>query len=411
MSSLVHALWETVTELAPSLSFGLLIAGVLHVFIRRERILTHLGRPGIRSVLKASLIGVPLPLCSCGVLPAALGLRRDGASRGAATSFLVSTPQTGVDSIVATWGVLGWPVALMKVVAAFVAGVVSGTLVDLFPDGEQELEPAESVFCAAGFERGRMRRIWDYAFGTIFRDIYRWLLIGIIVSALITTFVEPGVLGRYAVLRGPLGLLAALAVGIPLYVCSLASIPVAAALVHAGFPVGGALVFLMAGPATNAATMGAVWKSMGSRVFWTYLTSVVVFSLAAGLLLNNLELPIASVAGHGAHGGIGGIIGPVTGTLLIAGIVWWGMRDIAMRVAAGSEKGNRRLLAVEGMGCVSCVNKVRDALRGLDGILSADVSLEEERATIRITEDFDMESAVRLLDELGYAGRIIPSDE
>ena len=146
-------------------------------------------------------------------------------------------------------------------------------------------------------------------------------------------------------------------------------------------------------------------------MFWTYLTSVVVVSLAAGLLLNNLELPVVSTEGHGAPGGIGDIIGLVAGILLIAGIVWWGIRDIVLKATAGSGKGNRYLLAIEGMGCMSCANKVRDALRSLDGILSADVSLDEEKATIRVTDDFDIQSAARVLDELGYAGRVISSDE
>jgi uncharacterized membrane protein YraQ (UPF0718 family)/copper chaperone CopZ len=411
LTDFINAIWGTVTELAPSLFLGLLIAGVLHTFVKRDKIMAHLGKPGFRSALKASIIGVPLPLCSCGVLPAAIGLRRDGASMGAATSFLASTPQTGVDSIIATWGVLGWPVALTKVVAAFVAGVVSGTLVDLFPDDAQSSQPPKSVSCTAAEERGRAGQIWDYAFGTIFRDIYRWLLIGIIVSGLIMVFVEPGSLSRFAILRGPLGLLAALAIGIPLYVCSLASIPVAAALVYAGFPVGGALVFLMAGPATNAATMGAVWKSMGSKVFWIYLTSLVVMSLLAGLLLNNLKLPMVAASGHDAHGGFGDIIGIAAGALLTAGILWWGIRDIVMKITVASGKGKYCLLAIEGMGCISCVNKVRDALRDLDGILSAHVSLDEKRASISITDGFDIQSAVRTLEGLGYTGRIISSDE
>jgi len=401
LSAFLAAVWETVVALAPSLMFGLLIAGVLHVFVSREKVLTHLGKPGFKSVLKASVIGVPLPLCSCGVLPAALGLRKDGASLGAATSFLVSTPQTGVDSIVATWGVLGWPVALTKVVAAFLAGVVSGTIVDA-SNGEGTEARKSPPTCVDVVAGGRLKRIWDYTFGSIFRDIYRWLFLGIVISALIVVFVEPGTLGRFTILRGPLGLLAALAVGIPLYVCSLASIPIAAALVYAGFPVGGALVFLMAGPATNAATMGAVFRVMGGRVFWTYLTTVIVVSLAAGLLLNNLEIPAVTGIHHGDHGGAFGILGLVTGILLSAGIVYWGVRDAVMGIASMSREGDRYLFGVEGMSCMSCVARVRDALTGLEGAGSVEVSLDEARAEVRADDRFDPAAAIDRVNALGF---------
>lgn len=411
MLRFLDALWGTVTVLAPPLFLGILIAGVLHTFVRRERITAHLGRPGFRSALKAALIGVPLPLCSCGVLPAAIALRKDGASRGAAASFLASTPQTGVDSIVATGGVLGWTVALAKVVAAFVAGVVSGTLVDhLYRNMEPE-EAAGPVSCAGSQHTGWPRRIWDYSFGTIFRDIYRWLLLGLVISAFIVTFLEPGTLSRYELLKGPLGLLAALAVGIPLYVCSLASIPVAAALVYAGFPVGGALVFLMAGPATNAATMGAVWKSMGSKVFWSYIMSVVVVSLAAGLVLNSLDLTIDSQVLHGQHGAAGDPVGTVLGILMLAGIASWGVRDIMAKISSGSGRGRRVVFSIEGMGCMSCVNKVRDALRNLEGVIGVEVSLDDGRAYVRVEDGFDADEAVRALAGTGYRGRVISADE
>ena len=244
MLEFIDALWNTVVALAPSLLLGLLLAGLLHVFVKKDRILSHLGKPGFKSSAKAALVGVPLPLCSCGVLPAALGLRRDGASRGAVTSFLISTPQTGVDSIAVTWSILGWPVALAKVIAAFVAGLLGGTIADRISYGMDNQKTAPAC---TDIESGSIpRRIWNYSFNSLFRDIYAWLAFGILVSALITTFLEPGQLSQFSILNGPLGLLAALAIGIPLYVCSIASVPVAAGLIYAGFPVGSALVFLMA---------------------------------------------------------------------------------------------------------------------------------------------------------------------
>lgn len=137
LTELAGGFWSTGQALAPSLFLGLFIAGLLHVFVKKDRIFRHMGKPGAGSAVKASLIGIPLPLCSCGVLPAALSLRKEGASRGAVVSFLSSTPQTGVDSILPTWAMLGWPVALVKVAAAFISGVISGTTVDLIEGGNR----------------------------------------------------------------------------------------------------------------------------------------------------------------------------------------------------------------------------------------------------------------------------------
>lgn len=405
----INAVWSTIMALAPSLIFGLLIAGILHVFVKKDRISAHLGRPGFRSSMKAALIGVPLPLCSCGVLPAALGLRKDGASKGAVTSFLISTPQTGVDSIAVTWGVLGWPVALAKVIAAFLAGVIGGTIADKTGNG---MENAGTAIGCTEVETGSIpSRIWNYFFGTIFRDIYRWLALGIIVSALITTFLEPGQLSEYTILGGPLGLLAALAIGIPLYVCSIASVPIAAGLIYAGFPVGSALVFLMAGPATNAATMGAVRKSLGARVFMIYILTVIGVSLAAGGILNSLNISVSGIqhTGH-ALNSITSFLMTGAGVLLITGISWFAVSDILgylSKLSRSDKAGSAFQMRIEGMGCSSCEMKVMNALSELPGVLSVTVSASGGNALIKIDRsgDFNPETVARAVEQSGYTVR------
>lgn len=406
MIEFINALWSTTVALAPSLILGLLLAGLLHVFVKKERILSHLGKPGFISSAKAALVGVPLPLCSCGVLPAALGLRRDGASRGAVTSFLISTPQTGVDSISVTWAILGWPVALAKVIAAFVAGLLGGTIVDKIGNGmgDQGTSPA-----CVDIETGSLpRRIWNYSFNGLFKDIYGWLVFGILVSALITTFLEPGQLSQYTILEGPLGLLAALAIGIPLYVCSVASVPIAAGLIYAGFPVGSALVFLMAGPATNAATMGAVRKTLGTRVFLVYILTVTIISLAAGGILNSLNVSV-SRAYHAGHGmdSITGSLSIAAGVLLIAGTAWFAFREFLQLKLKSSRKGNTDdtvKLNVDGMSCSKCEMTVSKALKEMPGIL--DVSASSGKGTVEITLDrsngFNRIEAVKAIRNLGY---------
>lgn len=403
MIELVNALWSTVTALAPSLILGLLLAGLLHVFVKKDRVLSHLGKPGFRSSAKAALVGVPLPLCSCGVLPAALGLRRDGASRGAVTSFLISTPQTGVDSIAVTWSILGWPIALAKVIAAFVAGLLGGTIVDRIGNGSDNQRTAP---VCTDTETGSLpRRIWNYSFNSLFRDIYGWLVFGIVISALITTILEPGQLSRYTILEGPPGLLAALAIGIPLYVCSVASVPIAAGLIYAGFPVGSALVFLMAGPATNAATMGAVRKTLGTRVFLVYILTVIIISLAAGGILNSLNVSVSQPyhAGHGTDS-ITGMLNPAAGVLLLTGMAWFAFKKFYSLRLKSSGKGNTVKLNVEGMNCSKCEMSISRALKEMTGIL--DVSASTGKGTVVIAMDgnsgFNRREAVKTIRELGY---------
>jgi len=409
----IEAMWDTGVALAPSLFLGLLIAGILHVFVKKDRIFKHMGKPGLRSSVKASVIGVPLPLCSCGVLPAALGLRKDGASKGAAVSFLASTPQTGVDSIAATWALLGWPVALAKVIAAFIAGVVSGTIVDLLDrENGHSVAPSLSEVRESGSIPGR---IWKYAFGTLFRDIYLWLFIGVGISALVTVFIQPGQLAEYPVLAGPLGMLAALAIGIPLYVCSVSSVPIAAALVYAGFPVGSALVFLMAGPATNAATMGAVRKSLGKLSFWSYIVTVVGVSLMAGLLLNDLEIPEGTLLHHHENTGILGTLSIVASGLFFLAIGFYAVKEILHRVkikssVAQSDAGSITY-SVSAMTCSNCVRSVSEALNKLSDVSSVVVSLESGTAVVVPTPGYSSRSILETLADIGHQGELMSEGE
>ncbi len=295
-----HETWRVMVELSPSLVLGLLLAGLLHVFLPPGLIRRRMAGNDAKSVLNAVLLGVPMPLCSCGVVPTAIGLSKEGASKGAATSFLISTPQTGVDSVLVSASFLGWPFALFKVAAAFVTGVLGGLLVNA---AERE-RPGPTMMplspLTALDTRGRIFEVGRYALFELLAMIDIWIVTGVLASALITTLIPDGALNDVAFLQGLGGMLTVLVIALPLYVCTTGSVPIAASLIAAGMPLGSALVFLMAGPATNVATMGAVYRALGARVLAIYLGVVAVMSVLLGWLFD-FVLGGAGAAAASAH--------------------------------------------------------------------------------------------------------------
>jgi uncharacterized membrane protein YraQ (UPF0718 family) len=285
--------WLTLTAMSPYLLFGFAIAGTLSVFISPEFIETHLGSRGLWPVVKASLFGVPLPLCSCGVIPVTASLRKHGASRGASISFLLSTPQTGVDSFLVTLSLLGPVFAIFRPVVAFITGLIGGVAVqavvagseDAEKNAEQESECQDP--CCKKSSEPKILRILKYAFLTLPEDIARPMLAGIFIAALIAAFVPEGFIIEGTETVGPFGMmLIMMALGIPVYVCATASVPLAAVMIAKGISPGAVLVFLMTGPATNAAAFATIWKMMGSRTAIVYLLTVIVCALGSGLILD-----------------------------------------------------------------------------------------------------------------------------
>jgi uncharacterized protein len=283
--------WSVFGQMAPYLLFGFLVAGVLSVCISPEFVERHLGGRGFGPVLKASLLGVPLPLCSCGVIPVSASFRRHGASRAATTSFLLSTPQTGVDSIAITYALLGLVFAVFRPIAALVTGLLGGLLVMLFgqPDHDaiKDLKPApcSGSCCAGKGRRNVVRRALEYGFVVLPRDIGLPLLVGVVIAGAIGAVVPPNQWQPYLG-GGIVSILLMMALGIPIYVCASASVPIAAGLIHLGASPGAALAFLIAGPATNAATIATVWKLLGGRTALLYLLTIAISAVGSGLALD-----------------------------------------------------------------------------------------------------------------------------
>lgn len=305
---MLAAAWTLLEEMSPYLLFGFLIAGILRAGLTPAVVQRHMGRPGLWQILKASLIGIPLPLCSCGVIPVALSLRRQGASRGATASFLAATPQTSVTSLLATAALLGPEMTVVRILAALLSGFLAGLFVEwTYP---ADPTPATEEKGSASLPNRRpfsfnsfLQTLWRHGFVVLPRDIARPFGLGLLAAAAITVLIPPGFFQG----RVPSELLSyalMLAIGLPIYVCSTGSLPLALSFLHMGFSPGAALVFLVAGPATNAANLTTLWTRVGKRGTVFFLLAIALAALLAGWL-TDLWLPAGWVpplhAGHAHH--------------------------------------------------------------------------------------------------------------
>jgi hypothetical protein len=290
LSQFAIAFWATLAEMSPYLLFGFLVAGLLSVLIPQASVERHLGGSGLWPVVKASLFGVPLPLCSCSVIPVSMSLHKHGASRASTISFLLSTPQTGVDSIFVTYSLLGMVFAIFRPVAAFITGVVGGVFVSRFSSEKTNSTGGAAAKCTDECCQPHKKSNWfirslRYGFIHLPNDIGKPMLIGIFIAAAISAIVPADFFAHYLP-GGIISILVMMMVGIPIYVCATASVPIAAALIAKGLSAGAALAFLMTGPATNAASFLVIWKTLGRRTAIIYLATVAGCAVAFGLIID-----------------------------------------------------------------------------------------------------------------------------
>jgi uncharacterized membrane protein YraQ (UPF0718 family) len=322
--SILTDFWGTVTEMSPYLLFGFLVAGILSMLISQRVVERHLGGRGVWPVLKASLFGVPLPLCSCGVIPVSMSLHKHGAGKGSTIAFLISTPQTGVDSIFVTLSLLGPVFAIFRPVAAFVSGIIGGVFVDLFNPASKDgrsMPKRCTDECCEGAGNKRISRGLKFAFVTLPRDIGGAMLVGLIIAAFISVLVPDDFFAE-KLGRGIFAMLVMMVLGIPMYVCATASIPIAAAMIMKGLTPGAALVFLMTGPATNAASFVTVWKILGRTTAITYLAAIAGCSLLSGILLDYVVAGVASGAAHHHGWMLPGVVKNISAVVLLVVLVF-----------------------------------------------------------------------------------------
>ena len=412
------ACWHVLCQMAPYLLLGFFGAGLLSILLSPRLVERLVGKPGIGSILKSAGLGVPLPLCSCSVIPVSMALRRHGASPGATTAFLLSTPQTGVDSIAVTYGLLGWPLAVFRAVFALITGVIGGFATDLAvkdPDRTDKDEAAECDDCRTPGGESRLRRLFRYTFVTMPGDLGGPLLIGVLISGFLTVVVPAGELQQYLG-SGILGIVAMLAISVPLYVCATASVPIAVGLIHMGASPGAALAFLIAGPATNSATVLAVLKVLGKKAMAVYLITVALAALAAGLLFDGLFAGVSESdhAGH-VHPGLetpSWFAGGCAVLLLFLIVVMnprvrrlIGRGSAAKAPASPSVGGETLVLRVTGMTCAHCEQTVDSALRSCRGVSRVDVDRVKETALVEGGE-LDSAELVRAVAKSGFDATI-----
>lgn len=285
----MEQIFNLINEMSPYLLLGFCIAGLMHTFVPNRLYSRYLSGNNLRSVLYAAALGVPLPLCSCGVLPTAMSLRREGASKGATTSFLIATPQTGIDSIMATYSLMGLPFAIIRPIAALVTALLGGALVNAFDKEKDINEIKDTTFEHKSLTlHEKLLGALRYGYVEMMQDIGRWLIIGLLVAGFITIAVPDGFFASF-VNHPLLGMLLALACAVPMYLCATGSIPIAVALMLKGMTPGAALVLLMAGPAVNVASVLVISKVLGKRTLWLYLTAIIggalIFALGIDYLM------------------------------------------------------------------------------------------------------------------------------
>lgn len=396
-------------EIAPYLLFGFFFAGILHVYFPARKLNKYLGQKGASSALNAALLGVPLPLCSCGVIPTGVSLYKNGASKGASVSFLISTPQTGIDSILVTYSLLGLPFAIVRPIVALITGFLGGLFTNTINRNEQTNEHSRQVETNTGKEKNTLKRMFKYAYVDFLQDIEKWLLIGILAAGIIAVAV-PDDFFTESINNNFAGMLIMLAVSVPLYVCATASIPIAAVLILKGVSPGAALVFLMAGPATNVATMTVLGKVLGRKTLITYLLSIIGGALIFGMLINEF-MPLEwftgsigmSMGSHSSH-----IlpfwfkqISAVVLSLLIINGFYRKYKNSSQQSPQPEQIVNYKVFNVSGMNCNHCKANVEKNLSALENISSVQVDLNNSRVTLTGT-DIDMNQIKSTIEGIGY---------
>jgi uncharacterized membrane protein YraQ (UPF0718 family)/copper chaperone CopZ len=432
-------------EMAPYIMLGLFFVGLLNMFFTKDLIIRHVGKNDFASVFKAAMFGVPLPLCSCGVIPTSVYMARNGASKGSVISFLISTPQTGIDSMIATYGMMGWIFAIFRPVVALITGIVGGLIIR-FVDKDNSDAPFKidnyknndsctddtckdntgadectDDKCDCGCNStekkpktliDKLKHFYKYSFIEFLDDISVQFIVGLIISGLISYFIPEKFFENTVVTNGLPGMLLMMAIGVPMYVCATASIPIAITLMMKGFSPGVAFVFLVTGPATNAASLTVLANVLGKKVTVIYVTVIAISAIIFGYLLDwiysfqslsNMDM-LHSMHHNHQHGMANGQFDWFT---LSIGIIFFILIMMSLyrkyikklfKKEIQMETGTT--FKIDGMTCNHCVMNVNKAITQVNGVTKVDVDLPSGSA--KVEGDFSKEAVVKAITDVGY---------
>jgi len=391
--------------MSPYLLLGFFFAGLLHAFIPRQKIENYFNGKPLKSAFLASVFGIPLPLCSCGVIPAGTSLYKNVASKGGTISFLISTPQTGVDSILATFSLMGLPFAIIRPFAALITGITGGWITSYTTSNEVNKTTETKEEASKSF-LSRIVDTFHYGFVIFIQDIAKWLIIGLVLASAVSAIIPDS---YFDVLKlSPfVQMLLVLAISIPLYICATGSIPLAAILLAKGISPGAAFVLLMAGPATNLATITVIGKVMGRKSLFSYLATIIVGALAFGLIIDYF-LPLewfaqklSSGMAH-EHGNALKWWQIASGIILISLIInGYIVRYIKSINTNTDQKENTNTLKVKGMTCNNCKSNIEKNLRSLDFVNEVNADLNSGKLVIQ-GENIDLQKVKETIESLGF---------
>ncbi len=418
MLELLKEIYRLYVEMAPYLFFGVLFVGVLNLVVNRDIISRHVGRNDFWSLAKAALLGIPLPLCSCGVIPTAAYMSKNGASSGSTVSFLISTPQTGIDSIFATYGMMGPLYAIYRPIAALFMGIFGGSAVKILSKDEKKPKETAPQACEIDDKPNKptfiekVKSSLKYSFVEFLDDIALHFVIGIIIAGFISYLIPKGYFLGTAASSGLLGMLIMIVAGAPMYICATASIPLAVSFMSAGFSPGAAFVFLAVGPATNAASFSVLVKTIGKRNSIIYVGSMIVSAIIAGLILDEIFKLIGTdpheIVKHAHESSI-----LTQEVKLIAGAIFLILilASIYRKYISGKIIGRKKMqssefakMKIEGMSCKHCSATVKKAIESVDGVEEAEIDLDSKTAYIK--GDYDEKAVIDAVKTAGYEPQV-----
>lgn len=403
----VTELINILNAMSPYLLLGFFIAGVLHVYLPQTSLTKHLSKRGFKSVLLSAIIGIPLPLCSCGVIPTAMSLKKEGASDGATVSFLTATPQTGIDSILATYGVMGLPFAIIRPIVALIVALFGGVLVDAFSTNTPTA-PHTTSTTNCNIKRAGIIEAIRYGFVEMIQDLGKWLSVGLLIAAAITVFVPDSVFELFHD-HYILNILVVLLLSIPMYICSTGSIPIAVSLLIKGISPGAALVFLMAGPATNVATLAVVRKVLGAKTTALYLLSIILGAIGFAYIIDFALPPqwftLNELLTNGETEQCCGKWWQIASSVLFIALL---INGYISKLRGGghnhidvmNSNDNKKVIKVIGMRCNHCKANVERAIGSLPGVTKvvADITTD----SVEIEGDVSIEMAAEAARQLGF---------